>query len=35
MPPVRMFQIHDLLVMPVKVISNEGYLLGKPVEGVA
>jgi hypothetical protein len=34
-PPVGVLQLHDLAVRPVKVIGNEGYLLGELVEGVA
>jgi len=30
-----MLQIHDLLMRPVKVISDEGYLLKQPGERVA
>jgi hypothetical protein len=30
-----MFEGHDLLVGPVKVIGDEGYLLDQLVEGVA
>jgi hypothetical protein len=36
-PPaaVRVFQIHDLVLTPVKVIRDKGYLLDQPVERVA
>jgi len=34
-PAIFVFQIHDLLVGPVKVIGNEGYLLVQLIEGVA
>jgi hypothetical protein len=30
-----MFQVHHLIVRPVEVIRDKGYLLIKPVEGVA
>jgi len=33
--PVPMFQGQDALLVPVEVISNEGYLLVDSVEGVA
>jgi hypothetical protein len=34
-PPIGVFQVHDLLVGPVKVIGDERYLLDQLVEGVA
>ena len=33
--PIRVREVQNLRVVPVKVIGNEGYLLVQPVEGVA
>ena len=30
-----MFEVHDLIVRPVKVVRDERYLLGQLIEGVA
>lgn len=35
MSSLRVLQAHELLVGPVKVVSNEGYLLAQLLEGVA
>ena len=35
LPPVAVFQVHHLIMRPVKVVSDEGYLLLQLVEGVA
>ncbi|MBP8054754.1 MAG: hypothetical protein KA314_02880 [Chloroflexi bacterium] len=35
LPPVTMLQTHHLIMRPVKVVSDEGYLLLQLVEGVA
>jgi hypothetical protein len=34
-PAVRVLQSHHLIVRPVKVISDKGYLLIELLEGVA
>lgn len=34
-PPVGVLHTHDLGMAPVKMVSNEGYLLIKLLEGVA
>jgi hypothetical protein len=34
-PPLFMLQFHHLIVGPVEVIGDKGYLLIQPVEGVA
>jgi hypothetical protein len=34
-PALRMFQVEDRIGRPVKVISDEGYLLVERSEGVA
>jgi len=34
-PPVPVFQGHDLIVAPVEVIRNKGYLLLELLQGVA
>jgi hypothetical protein len=34
-PAFTVFELHQLLVGPMKVIGDEGYLLVEPVEGVA
>ncbi len=33
--PLAVLQRHDLLIRPMKVIGDVGYLLVEPVEGVA
>jgi hypothetical protein len=35
LPPVRMLQFQDLVVGPMKVVRDKGYLLVKLVEGIA
>ena len=32
---IRVFQIDDVVVRPVEVVGDEGYLLGQLTEGVA
>jgi hypothetical protein len=34
-PAVHVFHVHDLRVVPVKVIGDKGYLLMQLFEGVA
>jgi hypothetical protein len=34
-PPLSVLQLNHLVVGPMKVIGNEGYLLIHPVKGVA
>jgi len=34
-PSLSVFQIHHRFRLPVKVISNKGYLLVERVEGIA
>jgi len=34
-PPLGVFQVHHRVGLPVKVISDEGYLLVERFEGIA
>jgi len=29
------FQVHDIVVRPMEVVGDKGYLLGKLIKGVA
>jgi hypothetical protein len=35
LPPVCMLQFHDLVMRPVKVVRDKGYLLVKLIEWIA
>lgn len=35
MPSIGMLQVHDLVVRPVKMVGDKGYLLVELIEGVA
>ena len=34
-PAIAVFQVHDIVVRPMEVVGDKGYLLGKLIKGVA